>query len=104
MSKQDYYELLEVDRGADEAALKKSYRKMAMKYHPDRNPDDKDAEHKPERYQGIFQLAGIDVRIIKAGGYVALNTGSAPDANAIPGPTDAAEKSLDAAACIGCGA
>jgi len=46
MAKQDYYELLGVDRGADEATLKKAYRKLAMQYHPDRNPDDKAAEAK----------------------------------------------------------
>jgi molecular chaperone DnaJ len=40
----DYYELLEVQRGADDATLKSSYRKLAMQYHPDRNPGDKQAE------------------------------------------------------------
>ena len=43
-------------------------------------------------------------RIIQAGGYVSVNTGSAPDANAIPVPQDNAEAAFDAAACIGCGA
>ena len=43
-------------------------------------------------------------RIIAAGGYVSVNTGSAPDGNAIPVGKDAAEKAMDAAACIGCGA
>jgi len=42
--------------------------------------------------------------IIQAGGYVSVNTGSAPEANSIPIPPDVAEKSFDAAACIGCGA
>ncbi|MGA0392882.1 MAG: molecular chaperone DnaJ [Rhodospirillales bacterium] len=46
MAKQDYYTLLEVDREASGDELKKSYRKLAMKYHPDRNPDDKEAEQK----------------------------------------------------------
>ena len=44
MSKRDYYDVLGVDRSADEKALKSAYRKLAMKYHPDQNPDDADAE------------------------------------------------------------
>ena len=43
-------------------------------------------------------------RIIQAGGYVSVNTGSAPEANSIPVAKDAAERAMDAAACIGCGA
>jgi succinate dehydrogenase / fumarate reductase iron-sulfur subunit len=43
-------------------------------------------------------------RIIEAGGYITIDTGSAPDANLIPVPLEAAEASMDAAACIGCGA
>ena len=43
-------------------------------------------------------------KIIQSGGYVSVNTGSAPDANAIPIPMEVAEKAMDAAACIGCGA
>ena len=43
-------------------------------------------------------------RIIQSGGYVSVNTGSAPDGNAIPIPKSVAERAFDAAACIGCGA
>ena len=46
MSKADYYDVLGVSRDADEKALKSAFRKQAMKYHPDRNPGDSEAEAK----------------------------------------------------------
>ena len=46
MAKRDYYDVLGVQRGADDAALKSAYRKLAMQFHPDRNPGNADAEHK----------------------------------------------------------
>jgi len=51
----------------------------------------------------VVDRAAFD-RIIQAGGFVSVPTGSAPDGNAIPVPKDSAERSMDAAACIGCGA
>ena len=44
--KRDYYEVLGVDKGADDATIKKAYRQLAKKYHPDMNPGDKEAEKK----------------------------------------------------------
>jgi molecular chaperone DnaJ len=46
MSKRDYYKVLDVPRTATEAQIKQAYRRLAMKYHPDRNPSDRDAEER----------------------------------------------------------
>ena len=46
MAKRDYYDVLGIGRGADEKEIKRAYRKLAKKYHPDINPGDKEAEQK----------------------------------------------------------
>jgi succinate dehydrogenase / fumarate reductase, iron-sulfur subunit len=64
----------------------------------------------PFRAQGFPVIKDLVVdrgafdRIISAGGYISVNTGSAPDANAMPIPKNIAERAMDSAACIGCGA
>ncbi len=56
MAKRDYYETLGVAKNADEDEIKKSYRKLAMKYHPDRNPDDKNAEEKFKEAKEAYEM------------------------------------------------
>jgi len=56
MSKRDYYVVLEVSRTATEAEIKKSYRRMAMKFHPDRNPDNADAEAKFKEAKEAYEV------------------------------------------------
>lgn len=58
MAKRDYYEILGVNRDADEDAIKKAYRKLAMKHHPDRNPEDKNkgAEEKFKEAKEAYEI------------------------------------------------
>jgi molecular chaperone DnaJ len=88
MAKRDYYEVLGVERGASEAELKKAYRRLAMKYHPDRNPDDKAAEEKFKEANEAYEVlsdaskrsaydqyghAGVDPSMGGGGGFGAGN-------------------------------
>ncbi len=56
MAKRDYYEVLGCGRNAGEAELKKAYRRLAMKYHPDRNPDDKQAETRFKEAKEAYEI------------------------------------------------
>jgi molecular chaperone DnaJ len=84
MSKRDFYEILGVNRDASDDEIKKAYRKLAMKYHPDRNPDSKQAEDKfkeaKEAYEMLsdpqkreaydrFGHAGVDPNVGGSGGF-----------------------------------
>jgi molecular chaperone DnaJ len=63
MTKRDYYEILGVDKNASQDDIKKSYRKIAIKYHPDKNPGDKDAEeHFKEAAEAYEVLSNPDKR------------------------------------------
>ncbi|MFB6435097.1 MAG: molecular chaperone DnaJ [Candidatus Malihini olakiniferum] len=56
MAKQDYYEALGIAKGADEREIKKAYKRLAMKYHPDRNPGDKGAEIKFKEIKEAYEI------------------------------------------------
>src|SRR5919199_5588645 len=60
MAKQDYYSLLGVSRDAGADELKKAYRKLAMQYHPDRNPGDKAAEQKFKEISEAYEVLKDD--------------------------------------------
>ena len=55
-TKRDYYEVLGVGKSADEKEIKKAYRKLAMQYHPDRNPDNKEAEEKFKEINEAYEV------------------------------------------------
>lgn len=55
-NKRDFYEVLGVSKSASEAEIKKAYRKMALKYHPDKNPDDKEAEEKFKEAAAAYEV------------------------------------------------
>ena len=60
MAKRDYYEILGVPKDADKTQIKKAYRKIALKYHPDKNPDDKEAEDKFKEAAEAYEVLSND--------------------------------------------
>ena len=95
MAKRDYYETLGVNRDVPEDEIKKAYRKLAMKYHPDRNPDSKDAEEKFKEAKEAYEVlsdeqkraaydayghAGVDPSAAAGAGAGAQGFGSFADA------------------------
>ena len=56
--KRDYYEVLGIDKNADEDTIKKAYRKLAIKYHPDKNQGNKEAEAKFKEATEAYEVLG----------------------------------------------
>ncbi|HVJ53595.1 MAG TPA: molecular chaperone DnaJ [Aliidongia sp.] len=84
MAKQDYYETLGVARGASGDELKKAYRKLAMQYHPDRNPGDKAAEQKFKELNEAYDVLKDDQKraAYDRFGHAAFENGAGPRAGA----------------------
>ncbi len=95
MAKRDYYEILGVAKNASEEEIKKSYRKLAMKYHPDRNPDSKESEDKFKEAKEAYEMltnpekreaydryghAGVDPNMGGGGGFGGAGAGGFADA------------------------
>ena len=64
-SKRDYYEVLGVEKNATADQIKKAYRKLAIKYHPDENPGDKDAEEKFKEAAEAYEVLSNDEKRAK---------------------------------------
>lgn len=77
MAKRDYYEVLGLAKGAEASEIKKAYRKLAMKYHPDKNPDDKQAEEKFKEVAEAYSVLSDDQKRAKYDrfGHAAENMG-----------------------------
>jgi len=78
MSKRDYYDVLGVSKSSSQDEIKKAYRKVALKYHPDRNPDDKDAEDKFKEAAEAYDVLGNEEKRRKYDqfGHQAFGTGA----------------------------
>ena len=84
MSKQDYYEILDVPRDASDRDIKKAYRRLAMKYHPDRNPGDKEAEDKFKELSEAYEVLSDTQKraAYDQFGHAAFEGGNGPGAQA----------------------
>src|ERR1700712_353296 len=95
MAKRDFYEILGLAKDASDDDIKKSYRKLAMKYHPDRNPDSKGAEDKFKEAKEAYEMlsdpqkreaydryghAGVDPNMGGGGGFGGGGNGGFADA------------------------
>ncbi len=100
MATQDYYELLGVERGASLDEIKKAYRKLAMQYHPDRNPGNQEAEQKHKELNQAYGVLKDDQKraAYDRFGHAAFENGGAGADDQAAGSDGAAgdEKVVDA--------
>ncbi|MGZ3377146.1 MAG: DnaJ domain-containing protein [Phenylobacterium sp.] len=109
MAKRDFYEILGVAKNASEEDIKKAYRKLAMKYHPDRNPDNKEAEEKFKEVKEAYEMltnpekreaydryghAGVDPNAGGFGGFGGGGGAAGAQAGTPPGGADPAGSAL----------
>lgn len=87
MSKRDYYEVLGVTRNASADELKKAYRRLAMKFHPDRNPNDKSAEAKFKEAKEAYEVLADEHKraAYDQFGHAGLDAAASPGAGSRPG-------------------
>src|SRR5438270_10249687 len=80
MAKQDFYDILGVAKSADGDELKRAYRKLAMQYHPDRNPGDQSAEHKFKEVNEAYDVLKDDQKrgAYDRFGHAAFENGGGP--------------------------
>ena len=86
-NKRDYYEVLGVEKNASDAEIKKAYRKLAMKYHPDQNPGDKSAEEKFKEVNEAYEvLSDADKKArYDQYGFAGVDPNFNPNAGAVAG-------------------
>jgi molecular chaperone DnaJ len=89
-AKRDYYEVLEISKGASEEEIKKAYRKMAVKYHPDKNPGDKAAEEKFKELGEAYEILSNPEKraAYDRYGHAAFQHGGGPGAGGFGGGID----------------